>query len=245
MPALIGGGIKALPGEASLAHHGVLFLDELAEFSRHTLDGLRQPLETGEIVIARANYHVRYPARFQLIAAMNPCRCGYLSDAARACSRAPQCARNYMAKISGPMLDRFDIILDIEGLSPQDLLTPAASESTADIKARITSGRDFAQTRMTGNRLDAVSDQHRAENIQPNAYMTASQIKAEIANKAALSDLLNLAMQKQNLSARGVHKAIRVARTIADLAQSADIEKIHLAEALSYRHHLSGILQAG
>ena len=115
----------------------MLFLDELAEFSRQALDSLRQPLETGEIVIARANMHVRYPAKFQLVAAMNPCRCGYLSDPARACTKAPDCARNYMAKVSGPMLDRFDLLLDIEALEPSALMTDSPAETSDEIKTRM------------------------------------------------------------------------------------------------------------
>ena len=120
-----------MPGEISLAHNGVLFLDELAEFNRVAIDSLRQPLETGEIIIPRANNHIRYPARFQLIAAMNPCRCGYLADASRACSRAPDCARLYMAKVSGPMLDRFDIMIDVAELPPSELLSPSVAENSA------------------------------------------------------------------------------------------------------------------
>ena len=134
MAALVGGGQKARPGEISLSHRGVLFLDELAEFARPALDSLRQPMETGEVVIARANNHIRYPAQFQLIAAMNPCRCGYLSDPARACSRAPDCGRNYMSRVSGPMLDRFDIILDIEELSADQLLDNSSVEASAPIQ---------------------------------------------------------------------------------------------------------------
>ncbi len=147
MASLVGGGQKAWPGEVSLAHRGVLFLDELAEFSRPALDSLSQPLETGDIVIARANHHVRYPARFQLVAAMNPCRCGYLSDPACACSRAPRCAQDYMARISGPILDRFDILLDVAELRPSELLSEQLSESTAAVRKRILSSRNFAAAR--------------------------------------------------------------------------------------------------
>lgn len=233
MPSLVGGGIKALPGEASLAHHGVLFLDELAEFNRHALDGLRQPLETGEIIIARANHHVRYPARFQLIAAMNPCRCGYISEPARACSRAPLCAQHYIAKISGPMLDRFDIILDVETISPQDLLAPSLSESTEVVSMRIAQATKFSRRRAT------------KQSPNMNAHMSAADIHEQISDKAELTAMLNTAMVKQHLSARGVHKSIRVARTIADLDLSEQIKDIHLAEALSYRHYLTGMLHSG
>ena len=232
MASLVGGDIKALPGEASLAHNGILFLDELAEFSRTTLDGLRQPLETGEIIIARANHHIRYPSRFQLIAAMNPCRCGYLSDAERACSKAPICAQNYMARISGPMLDRFDIMLDVDEVSPAHLLAPHDSEPTASIKQRIDNARHFASQRLKAN------------NPQLNATMDAAEIKTELEHNPEITDILNRAMTAQKLSARGLHKAVRVARTIADLNASAKISKLHMLDALSYRHFLTGKLRS-
>lgn len=225
MAALVGGGTKAWPGEISKAHNGVLFLDELAEFSRQALDSLRQPLETGEIVIARANTHVRYPAKFQLIAAMNPCRCGYLSDPARACTKAPDCARNYMARVSGPMLDRFDFLLDIEALEPIELMTESAAETSAEVRDRIAAARRFA-------------GHHRPETaLHLNAKLSASDIQKDIELTDTVQALLTQAMDKQNLSARGFHKILRVARTIADLAGSVELDRIHVLEALSYRRY--------
>ena len=218
-----GGAQKAWPGEVSLAHTGVLFLDELAEFSRPALDSLRQPLETGDIVIARANHHVRYPARFQLIAAMNPCRCGYLSDPGRACSRAPRCAQDYMARISGPILDRFDILLDVAELRPADLLSDAHSESTAEVRSRILASREFAASR-SGH----------SSNIL-NAHLEAKSLNKELSDNEEIRTLYTEALEKQALSARGFHKSIRVARTIADLAASPNITRHHVLEALSYR----------
>ena len=223
MAALVGGGSKAWPGEISLAHNGVLFLDELAEFNRQALDSLRQPLETGEIVIARANNHIRYPARFQLIAAMNPCQCGYLSDPERACSRAPICARNYMARVSGPMLDRFDMILDLEELKPEQLLSKEKSESTQTVRNRIMTARDFAHQR-ADNKMTAI-----------NAKLSEADIRDHITLNDDVHNVLDEVMKKQKLSARGFHKSLRVARTIADLARSAEITKLHMFEALSYR----------
>lgn len=203
----------------------MLFLDERAEFSRQALDSLRQPLETGEIVIARANTHVRYPAKFQLIAAMNPCRCGYLSDPARACTKAPDCARNYMARVSGPMLDRFDFLLDIEALEPIELMTESAAETSAEVRDRIAAARRFA-------------GHHRPETaLHLNAKLSASDIQKDIELTDTVQALLTQAMDKQNLSARGFHKILRVARTIADLAGSVELDRIHVLEALSYRRY--------
>ena len=223
--ALVGGGNKAWPGEISMAHNGVLFLDELAEFSRQALDSLRQPLETGEIVIARANTHVRYPAKFQLVAAMNPCRCGYLSDPARACTKAPDCARNYMARVSGPMLDRFDLLLDIEALEPMALMTDSPAETSDEVRARIAAARAFAVQMRP----------HTAMHL--NAKLGASDIQKENELNGHVQALLTQAMERRKLSARGFHKILRVARTIADLARSKQIDRIHVLEALSYRRY--------
>ena len=207
MPALVGGGAKARPGEISLAHHGVLFLDELPEFQRVALDSLRQPLETGEVVIARANHHIRYPARFQLVAAMNPCRCGYLSDPGRACSRAPDCARTYMARLSGPLLDRFDIMIDVAELASHHLIAPQKAESTAVIRTRILAARHFATKRASAE-----------DSLSPTAIT-----------------YLKTHLEALQISARGYHKILGVARTIADLEASDKIEPPHLSEAISYR----------
>ena len=223
MASLVGGGQKAWPGEVSLAHAGVLFLDELAEFSRPALDSLRQPLETGDIVIARANHHVRYPARFQLVAAMNPCRCGYLSDPPRACSRAPRCAQDYMARISGPILDRFDILLDVAELRPAELLSEHLSESTQKVRERILASRQFAASRQSG------------KDEFLNAHLDAKSLNDELKDNDDIRSLYSEALEKQALSARGFHKSIRVARTIADLAASPVITRYHVLEALSYR----------
>ena len=225
MAALVGGGNKAWPGEISMAHNGVLFLDELAEFSRQALDSLRQPLETGEIVIARANTHVRYPAKFQLVAAMNPCRCGYLSDPARACTKAPDYARNYMARVSGPMLDRFDLLLDIEALEPMALMTDSPAETSDEVRARIAAARAFAVQMRP----------HTAMHL--NAKLGASDIQKEIELNGHVQAVLTQAIERQKLSARGYHKILRVARTIADLARSEQIDRIHVLEALSYRRY--------
>ena len=164
---------------------------------------------------------------------MNPCRCGYLSDAERACSKAPICAQNYMARISGPMLDRFDIMLDVDEVSPAHLLAPHDSEPTASIKQRIDNARHFASQRL------------KAKNPPLNATMDAAEIKTELEHNPEITDILNRAMTAQKLSARGLHKAVRVARTIADLNASAKISKLHMLDSLSYRHFLTGKLRSG
>ena len=212
MAALVGGGARARPGEISLAHCGVLFLDELAEFARPVLDALRQPLETGQIVVARANHHVAYPARFQLVAAMNPCRCGYLGDPARACTRAPDCGRNYCARVSGPMIDRFDMIIEVPEVSGSLLLRDTPGEPSVSVARRVAAAREFADT--AGHR-------------------GADDPVASMSGDARV--LLESAIETQSLSARGFHRVVRVGRTIADLERSAGIERRHLAEALAYR----------
>lgn len=228
MPALTGGGQKAKPGEISLAHNGVLFLDELPEFQRATLEALRQPLETGKICVARANIHVEYPASFQLIAAMNPCRCGYLGMAGQECSRAPRCAEEYQSRLSGPLLDRIDLHIDVPAAAPWELAKAARGEKSETVGARVA-----AAWQMQAERYDGYGITHNA--FASGAIMDET---ARVSEKAQA--LLIAAAEKMRLSARGYHRILRVSRTIADLAQSATIQPEHLTEALSYRRVLYG-----
>ncbi len=223
MAALVGGGLKVKPGEVSLAHLGVLFLDELPEFQRGVLDSLRQPIETGEAVVARANAHVRYPARFQLVAAMNPCRCGYLSDPALGCGRAPKCAGDYQSRISGPLFDRIDMHVEVSGVSAADLSLPPAAEGSADVAARVHAARQLQRERFAGH------------DIRTNAEAEGELLDRVATPDAAGAKLLTEAAERMKLSARGYHRVLKVARTIADLAGAETIGKAHVAEALSYR----------
>ena len=226
MAALVGGGMKARPGEISLAHRGILFLDELPEFHRNVLDSLRQPIETGEAVVARANRHVTYPARFQLVAAMNPCRCGYLDDPAQACSRAPRCAVDYQSKISGPMMDRFDIHIEVPAVSARDLTLPTPSEGSADVAARVMAARQIQTDRYQTMGLDKV---------RCNAEVDGEALEAVASLDKAGKEILSQAIEVMKLTARGYHRILRVARTLADLEDRADISKFNISEALSYR----------
>lgn len=229
MAAMVGGGAKAKPGEASLAHRGVLFLDELPEFTPQVLDSLRQPLETGEISVARANAHVSYPARFQLIAAMNPCRCGTAGADGIACRRGVRCAADYQARVSGPFMDRIDIQIDVPAVTPADLALPPAKEGTAEIAARVAAARNRQMDRNEG---------------VVNAALSQVVLEKVSAPDADGQKLLIQAAETLGLTARGYHRVLRVARTLADLAGSESVHRLHIAEALSHRRARTG-LKAG
>ena len=225
MAALTGGGIKAKPGEASLAHNGVLFLDELPEFSPQALDSLRQPLETGEIMVARANAHIRYPARVQLVAAMNPCRCGVGGLGKGSCGKAPRCQRDYQGRISGPLLDRIDLKLEVPPVTASDLALPPPSEGTREAAARVAAAR--------------AAQADRAPDGDPSGGLNA-RLEGEALTRAAEPHpagkaLLTKAAEAAGLSARGWTRTLRLARTIADLDGSDAVRRLHIAEALIYR----------
>ena len=228
MAALVGGGVAARPGEASLAHRGVLFLDELPEFQSSVLDSLRQPLETGEIAIARANHRVVYPARFQLVAAMNPCRCGHANDPGYACRRQPnaRCVAQYQARLSGPLLDRIDLHVDVPAVTAADLLLPAPAEGSAEVAARVAAARARQRARYEALGLPGVA---------VNAAAPARLVEEIAAPDAAGLALLREAAERLRLSARGYHRVLKLARTLADLEASERVGRAHLAEALSYR----------
>jgi magnesium chelatase family protein len=223
MPALVGGGVRARPGEVSLAHLGVLFLDELPEFQRVALDSLRQPLETGQVSVARANAHVTFPARVQLVAAMNPCRCGHLGDPALACARAPRCAADYQAKVSGPMLDRIDLHVEVAAVSAADLVLPPPTEGSAEVAARVHAARAIQTSR------------YAEAGVRTNAEAEGPALEAAATPDEPGRRLLAQAAEAMRLSARGYTRILRVARTIADLANAETVGRIHVAEALSYR----------
>ncbi len=224
MAAIVGGGRGAKPGEISLAHNGVLFMDEFPEFPRTVLETLRQPIETGEIMVARANAHIRYPCRFLLMAAANPCRCGYLSDPARACGKAPLCGDDYLGRISGPLMDRFDLRVDVPPVAYTDLDLPATGESSAIVAARVAQARKVQETRFAA-----------LPEIRVNAD-AEGQVLEDIATPDAEGRaLIARVAERFGLSARGYHRVLRVARTIADLDGAADVRHPHVAEAISYR----------
>ncbi|UWR63712.1 YifB family Mg chelatase-like AAA ATPase [Phaeobacter inhibens] len=224
MAAIVGGGRRAQPGEISLAHNGVLFLDELPEFSRAVLETLRQPLETGNVNVARANAHVSYPSRFMLVAAANPCKCGALSDANRACARAPQCSADYLGRISGPLMDRFDLRVDVPPVAFADLDMPGDSETSADVAMRVAIAREIQTSRY-----------HDHPGLRQNAD-AEGQLLEEVATPDAESRALLLqAADRFGLTARGYHRVLRVARTIADLDGAPDVRRPHIAEAISFR----------
>ena len=228
LASLVGGGLRAKPGEVSLSHLGVLFLDELPEFQRATLEALRQPMESGRVSIARANAHVTYPSRIQLIAAMNPCPCGHLDDAALACGRAPKCAQDYQAKISGPLFDRIDLHIDVPAVSAADLTLPPPAEGSAQVAARVAKARAIQ------------AERYKKDKIRTNAEADGELLEQVGALDDPSRKLLTQAIEKFRLSARGFHRVLRVARTLADLEGGGAVKQVHVAEALTYRRVLPG-----
>jgi magnesium chelatase family protein len=249
LPALVGGGVRARPGEVSLAHRGVLFLDELPEFNRPTLEALRQPMETGRAVVARANHHVTYPARFQLVAAMNPCRCGHLDDPALACTRAPRCAADYQGRISGPLFDRIDLHIEVPAVGAADLALPAPREGSSDVAARVGAARTAQLDRRFGTEADTdrggggeTGVREAAAAFRPaiNAELDGERLEAVARPDAPGQTLLSEAAARLRLTARGYHRVLRVARTLADLDGADAVRRLHVAEALSYRRSAPG-----
>lgn len=224
MAAIVGGGKGAKPGEISLAHNGVLFMDEFPEFPRNVLETLRQPIETGEVTVARANAHVNYPCRFLLIAAANPCKCGYLADPARACARVPACGEDYLGRISGPLMDRFDLRIEVPPVSFQDLDLPADGDSSEVTAERVASARAIQAKRY---------EKHRDVRVNADASGALLEEVAETDEEGRA--LLLAAAERIGLSARGFHRVLRVARTIADLSGDEGVRPPHIAEALSFR----------
>ncbi len=231
MAALVGGGLRVRPGEVSLAHNGVLFLDELPEFSPQVLDSLRQPLESGETVIARANARVSYPSRVQLIAAMNPCKCGMAGSPGHTCKRGAACAGDYQARVSGPFLDRIDIRIDVPAVSVADMVAPGGvAETSATVAQRVRIARERQRQRYR----DA-----NASGVFTNAAAGASLIEAVVNPDKESQALLLQAAERFSLSARAYHRVLKVARTLADLAGVEKVARSHIAEALSYRLNLA------
>lgn len=224
MAAIVGGGRRAQPGEISLAHNGVLFLDELPEFARAVLETLRQPIEAGEVMVARANAHVKYPSRFLLAAAANPCKCGYLADPARACSRAPVCGEDYLGRISGPLMDRFDLRVDVPPVVFTDLDLPPSAEGSHEAAIRVAAAREIQAARYKAY-----------PGIRQNADAEGTLLEEAAAPDTESRDLLLKAAERFGLTARGYHRVLRVARTIADLEGARNMRRPHVAEALSYR----------
>jgi magnesium chelatase family protein len=228
MAAMVGGGLRARPGEVSLAHLGVLFLDEFPEFQPQVLDSLRQPLETGEVAIARANHRVTYPARFQLVAAMNPCRCGHAADPGFACRRGPnlRCAADYQGRLSGPLLDRIDLHVEVPAVTAADLVLPAPTEGSRTVAERVAAARQ-----VQAERFEALGQ----PGLRTNAAAQGAVLEAIAAVDANGRALLREAADAMHLSARAYHRVLKVARTIADLDGADEISRAHLAEALAYR----------
>ena len=227
MAALTGGGLRIKPGEVSLAHNGVLFLDELPEFSAQALDSLRQPLETGEVSVARANAHVKYPARFQLIAAENPCKCGHGGAGKGHCGRAPRCQLDYQAKVSGPFMDRIDLQIEVPAVTAADLALPAPREGTVEAAARVAAARGVQGERAKG----AGSDRAAALNARAEGEWLETIAELDPSAKT----LLTRAAESSGLTARGWTRTLRLARTIADLEGGGPLRRVHVAEALIYR----------
>jgi magnesium chelatase family protein len=233
MPALVGGGTHARPGEISLAHNGVLFLDELPEFQAQVLDSLRQPIELGEVMVARANHRVTYPARFQLVAAMNPCRCGHAMDPGFACNRQPnaRCIAQYQARLSGPLLDRIDLHIEVAAVSAADLMLPPPAEDSAAVAVRVAAARERQRQRYTALGLP---------HITCNAAAPPSIIESIGRPDPAGLELIRDASERLRPSARGFHRLLKLARTIADLDGVETVSSRHMAEALSYRTDYTG-----
>lgn len=224
MAAIVGGGKGAKPGEISLAHNGILFLDELPEFPRHVLETLRQPLEMGEVMISRANAHVKYPCKFSLIAAANPCKCGFMTDPDQACGRAPNCGNDYLGRISGPLMDRFDLRIEVPVVRFQDLSLPASGERSHVIAKRVLEARALQDTRFSKT------------GIATNSDLKGDAMDRLIKMDEDAKTYLEQAAIKLNLTARGFHRVIRVSRTIADLEQSENVARHHVGEAISFRN---------
>jgi magnesium chelatase family protein len=228
MPALVGGGLRARPGEVSLAHHGVLFLDEMPEFQPQALDALRQPLESGEVAIARANHRVTYPARFMLVAAMNPCRCGRANEPGFACKRGAnaRCAADYQGRLSGPLIDRIDLHIEVPAVTAADLILPPPAEGSREVAERVARARA-----MQMERYAAAGVAQLRTNAAAHGPLLEDVARPDSGGLALLRD----AADAMRLSARGYHRVLRVARTLADLDGADKVGRVHLAEALSYR----------